>query len=126
MKNIPTEADLEQIKAALTAVKGVTDVRVMVMVHTDVEDEAARERVYDAEAALMGTVALRDHAFGFRTHCVGVVSDDEPRKPPEVETVADLQHLSDDVKYARVLEDGYTYAHSKRGEANGWSKIVPA
>ena len=72
MKRIPTEADLAQIEAALTSVEGVTAVRVsvVVMVHTDVEDEAARERVYDAEAALMGAVALHDHSFDFRTQVV--------------------------------------------------------
>lgn len=117
MKRIPTEADLEQIKAAMTAVEGVTAVRVsvVVMVHTDVEDEAARERVYAAEATLMGEIALHEHSFDFRTHM----------PMPGVGTVADLRRVSDNINYANVREDGHTYVRSERGEvAGGWSKVV--
>lgn len=52
---LPTPADIETIKAALTAVEGVTNARISVTLHiqTSVPHFAAQRRVHEAEAKII-------------------------------------------------------------------------
>lgn len=54
---LPTPADIETIKAALTAVEGVTNARISVTLHvqTSVPHFAAQRRVHEAEAKIIKT-----------------------------------------------------------------------